>query len=197
MDERRSCAWCAGDELLKRYHDEEWGIVQLHDDRKQFEFLTMEVMQCGLSWLTVLRKREAMRIAFDGFDPEKICFYDEARVSELLNAPGIIHSAGKIRGMIANARAFLKIKEEYGSFDRYFWSFTEGKTLLNPAHAGSMPAKTPLSERMSADMKKRGFKYLGPVVLYSHMQAAGMVNDHNEDCFGFSCLGGEIVDGDV
>lgn len=196
MSERRSCAWCEGDRLLKTYHDEEWGIFQLHDDCKQFEFLTLEVMQCGLSWMTVLRKRDSMRCAFDNFDYRAIAMYDEEKILSLLNAPGIIHSEGKIRAMVNNARRFLAIEDEFGSFDAYFWRFTGGKTLNILSHRDHMPAKTPLSERMSADLKKRGFKYLGPVVVYSHMQAAGMVNDHEEYCFGYSLLGGEIMSAD-
>ncbi len=190
---KRSCAWCEGDALMKRYHDEEWGVAQLHDDRRHFEYLTLETMQCGLSWMTVLRKREAMRAAFDGFDPAKIAAYGQEKADALLEAPGIIHSPGKIRGMIANAKSFLRLAEEFGAFDVWFWTYTEGKTLLCPDHQAVMPAKTALSESMSADMKKRGFRYLGPVVLYSHMQAAGMVNDHCEYCFGYRALGGERV----
>lgn len=186
-EEKQRCAWCLGDPLLRQYHDAEWGIKQLHDDRKQFEFLTLETMQCGLSWLTVLRKRAAMDAAFDHFEPERIALYDETKLEALLRMPGIIHSPGKLRGMIGNARAFLAIQREFGSFDAWFWAFTGGRTLLCP---GPMRTKTPLSERMSAELKKRGFRYLGPVVLYSHMQAAGMVNDHEEGCFGYRSLGG-------
>lgn len=196
---RKSCAWCVSDPLLRYYHDTEWGIKQLHDDKKQFEFLTLEAMQCGLSWMTVLKKREAMRAAFSGFDPEKIALIGDEGIGLLLTAPGIIRSRAKIRAMVQNARAFLKIQEEFGSFDSFFWGFTGGKTLLVNAHAEKIPAQTPLSERMSREMKKRGFSYLGPVVTYSHMQAAGMVNDHEPDCFGYLSLGGERceTDGDI
>lgn len=196
MENMKRCRWANGDTLLSRYHDEEWGMFQLHDDRKQFEFLTMEVMQCGLSWMTVLKKREDMRRAFDMFDPAIIAGYDEEKINALLTEPGIIHAAGKIRGMVKNAAAFLRIQKEFHSFDEYFWRFTNGHTLIVPSHSAHMPAKTPLSERISKDMKKRGFMYLGPVVMYSHMQAAGMMNDHEEACFGFLKLGGKITDKD-
>lgn len=191
--ELKRCGWCIGDEMLREYHDAEWGAAQLHDDRRQFEFLTLETMQCGLSWLTVLRKREAMRAAFDGFDPHIIANYDDIRLEKLMTAPGIIHSAGKLRAMVNNARCFLEIANEFGSFDAWFWSFSDGKTLIYTENRALMPAKNILSEKISASLKKRGFKYLGPVVMYSHMQAAGMINDHSPDCFLHEKLGGEII----
>ena len=192
--ELKRCLWCESDPLLREYHDTEWGARQLHDDRGQFEFLTLEAMQCGLSWLTVLRKREAMRAAFDGFDPAAIARYGEEKLSALMEAPGIIHCAGKLRAMVNNARCFLNIAAEHGSFDAWFWDFTGGKTLIYPENMERMPAKNALSERISAELKKRGFKYMGPVVVYSHMQAVGMINDHTPECFLCGRLGGEILD---
>lgn len=191
--ELKRCLWCESDPLLREYHDAEWGARQLHDDRGQFEFLTLEAMQCGLSWLTVLRKREAMRAAFDGFDPVAIASYGEEKLSALMEAPGIIHCAGKLRAMVNNARCFLKIAAEHGSFDAWFWDFTGGKTLIFPENMERMPAKNVLSEKISAELKKSGFKYLGPVVVYSHMQAVGMINDHSPGCFLCGRLGGETV----
>lgn len=192
--ELKRCPWCESEVLLREYHDTEWGARQLHDDRGQFEFLTLETMQCGLSWLTVLRRREAMRVSFDGFEPAIIAGYDEEKLNALMEAPGIIHCAGKLRAMVNNARCFLNIAAEYGSFDAWFWSFTEGKTLIYPENAERMPAQNALSEMISAGLKKRGFKYLGPVVVYSHMQAVGMINDHSPECFLRGKLGGEISD---
>lgn len=192
--ELKRCLWCESDPLLREYHDAEWGVRQLHDDRGQFEFLTLEAMQCGLSWLTVLRKREAMRAAFDGFDPAVIAGYGEEKLGALMEAPGIIHCAGKLRAMVNNASRFLDIAAEHGSFDAWFWAFTGGKTLIYPENMKRMPAKNALSERISAELKKRGFKYLGPVVVYSHMQAVGMINDHSPECFLCGRLGGETVD---
>lgn len=188
---RVSCSWCLGNELLRRYHDEEWGIFPLHDDRRQFEFLTLEVMQCGLSWMTVLNKRAAMRAAFDGFDPVRVAAYDEEKIASLLTAPGIIHSAPKLRAMAGNARAFLRVQAEFGSFDAYFWRFSRDSVLDVASHHRAMPAQTPLSARLSRDLRARGFRFLGPVVVYSHMQAAGMVNDHDQACFGRQALGGK------
>jgi len=189
------CKWCESDSLLQEYHDREWGIGQLHDDRLQFEFLTLEVMQCGLSWMTVLRKREAMRQAFDHFDPRVISQYDDAKINACLNAPGIIHSHTKILAMVGNARSFCAIQDEYGSFDQWFWSFTNGETIQTPRNGDKpLPVKTELSETISKALKKRGFRYLGPVVVYSHMQASGMVNDHEPYCFGYRLLGGVSAD---
>ena len=197
MDDKKSCLWCVGDPLLKAYHDAEWGVRQLHDDSAHFEFLTLEAMQCGLSWMTVLKKREAMREAFDGFSPEKIALYDEGKVQSLLTFPGIIHSATKLNAMVENARAFLRIQAESGSFDAWFWRFTNGRTLIYPAHRACIPAQNALSQRVSREMKKRGFGFLGPVVIYSHLQAVGMINDHDADCFGFKALGGEVQEADA
>ena len=182
MDKAR-CRWCMGDGLMLAYHDNEWGVRQLHDDRALFEFLTLEAMQCGLSWRTVLHKREAMRVAFDDFNPYAIAAYDEAKIAELMQAPGIIHSERKLRAMVNNARRFIEIAEEFGTFDAWLWRFTEGKTVTYPENMVNMPAQNELSTAISAEMRRRGFKYMGPVVVYSYMQAAGMVNDHEKDCF--------------
>lgn len=181
--DRIRCKWCAGDALMTKYHDEEWGTRQLHDDRALFEFMTLEAMQCGLSWRVVLRKREAMRVAFDGFDPRVITGYDADVIDRLMTDPGIIRSRPKLEAMITNARCFLRTAEEFGSFGSWFWAFTDGKTITNPDTQGPMPSKNALSEKISAEMKRRGFHYMGPVVVYSYMQAAGMVNDHEPDCF--------------
>ena len=182
--EQKRCRWCQGDALLLKYHDEEWGVFPLHQERDLFEMLTLETMQCGLSWKTVLHKREAMCAAFDNFDPEKIAAYGPQELERCLTAPGVIHSRGKISGMINNARCFLKIAEEFGSFDAYLWAFTGGKVLRGDGQ--TVPAQTPLSEKISADLRWRGFKYTGPVVIYSYLQAVGMVNDHEKDCYLFS-----------
>ena len=182
--EQKRCRWCQGDALLLKYHDEEWGVFPLHQDRGLFEMLTLETMQCGLSWKTVLYKREAMRAAFDNFDPEKIAAYGPQELERCLTAPGIIHSRGKISGMINNALCFLKIAEEFGSFDAYLWAFTGGKVLRGDGE--TVPPQTPLLEKISADLRRRGFKYTGPVVIYSYLQAVGMVNDHEKDCCLFS-----------
>lgn len=177
------CDWGSATEKMIRYHDEEWGIP-LHDDRMQFEFLMMEVMQCGLSWNLMIEKREIFRACFDGFDFRKVAEYKEADVQRILEYPGMIRSERKIRAIIHNANCYLEIIKEYGSFDKYLWAYSEGKTILYKGHElGKAPAKNGLSEKISKDLKKRGFKYLGPVVIYSHLQACGMINDHNSRCF--------------
>lgn len=181
--ERTRCAWCCDGGLNQTYHDNEWGIP-LHDDRKQFEFLMMEVMQCGLSWTLMLKKREIFRKGFDDFDYQKIATYNDADIERILNTVGMIHSERKIRAIIHNARCFLSIIAEWGSFDRYIWSFTKGKTYIYPKHhQGLWEAKNELSDRISADLKKRGFKYLGSITVYSHLQACGIINDHAPDCW--------------
>ena len=177
------CRWCGENELLIAYHDDEWCARQLHDERGLFEFLTLEMMQCGLSWLTVLKKREAMRSAFDNFDPNVIAGYDEAKIYSLMTYPGIIRSRRKLEAMAHNARCFLRLQREEGSFDKWIWDFTDGKTIVNPESRQNMPAGTPLSEKISASLKSRGFKFMGPVVVYSFMQAIGMADDHEESCF--------------
>lgn len=176
------CAWVNDDPLYIDYHDHEWG-VPVHDDRKLFEFIVLEGAQAGLSWYTVLKKRENYRQAFDGFDPRKVAEYGEAKVEELMNNPGIIRNRAKIQAAIANARCFLKVQEEFGSFDAYMWRFVGGKPIVNHWRSiREVPATTPESDAMSKDLKKRGFKFVGSTICYAHMQACGMVNDHTMDC---------------
>ncbi len=176
------CSWSRLSEENIRYHDTEWG-VPLHDDRKQFEFLMMEVMQCGLSWGLVLRKREIFRACFDHFDYDRIAAYDERDVERILNSAGMIRSRRKIEAVIHNARCFQRIRAEHGSFSEYLWAYSGGRTILYHKHAeGYIPASNGLSERISKDLKKRGFRYLGPITVYSHLQACGIINDHGQDC---------------
>lgn len=177
----KRCTW-ATTELMKNYHDEEWG-KPLHDDQALFELLILETMQAGLSWSTILNKRENYRKALDEFNPYKIIHYDQKKIEELLSNPGIIRNKLKINSLLKNAAAFLKVKQEYGTFDAYIWSFVGGKPIVN--HFDNMeqvPAKTDLSLTVSKEMKKRGFTFLGPVTCYAFMQAAGLVNDHINDC---------------
>ena len=182
------CEWSTSDPLYITYHDQEWG-VPVHDDRHLFEFLILEGAQAGLSWLTILRKRESYRQAFSGFDPEKVAVYDEHKVAELLNNPGIIRNRRKIESAISNARAFLAVQEEFGSFDRYIWQFVGGEPIQNAwTSLSQIPAKTPESETMSKDLIRRGFKFVGPTICYAHMQATGMVNDHIVNCFRYTDL---------
>jgi DNA-3-methyladenine glycosylase I len=184
MNER--CDWANSGELMTRYHDTEWG-VPLHDDRKLFEFLVLEGFQAGLSWQIVLNKREAFRKAFDGFDPEKIAVYDEAKLDELVQDKAIIRNRQKIAACVNNAQMFLNIQEEFGSFDKYIWQFVDYTPIVNSfSRIGELPAKTPLSDKISADLKKRGFKFVGSTIVYAHMQATGMVNDHLVGCFRHS-----------
>jgi DNA-3-methyladenine glycosylase I len=176
------CAWIK-DDLMARYHDEEWG-VPLHDDRKHFEFLVLDAAQAGLSWATVLNKRESYRAAFDGFDPGKVARYDGRRVKRLLANPGIIRNRLKVESAVKNARAFLAVQEECGTFDRYIWRFTGGRTLINRWRSlAELPARTAESDAMSRDLKERGFTFVGSTICYAYMQAAGMVNDHVVQCF--------------
>jgi len=180
--EKTRCPWPT-DELYIRYHDQEWG-VPVHDDRLLFEFLILEGAQAGLSWRTILNKRENYRAAFDNFNAEKIARYNEARATKLMNNEGIVRNQLKIRATIQNARAFLKVSEEFGSFDRYLWRFVDGRPILN--HRRSMkevPARTKESDAMSKDLLKRGFKFVGSTICYANMQAVGMVNDHLVTCF--------------
>jgi DNA-3-methyladenine glycosylase I len=180
---KRRCAWAGTDPLYVAYHDREWG-VPLHDDRKLFEMLILEGAQAGLSWITVLRKRESFREAFDRFDPSKVAGFDQERVRELLNNPGIIRNRLKIHAAVQNAQAFLNIAEKFGSFDRYLWQFVEGRPLQNRWGRGQdIPARTGESDALSKDLKKRGFKFVGSTICYAFMQAVGMVNDHLTTCF--------------
>lgn len=183
MSEPIRCAWCGDDPLYVKYHDEEWG-VPAHDDRHLFEMICLEGAQAGLSWITVLRKRESYRAAFDSFDAEKIARYDDAKIAELLNNSGIVRNRLKVNAFIKNARGFLAIQEEFGSFDKYIWQFVGGKPIVNQFQSlGEIPPKTTEAEAMSKDLKKRGFTFVGPTICYAFMQACGMVNDHVLDCF--------------
>ena len=183
MDKQR-CEWGPrGGELMVAYHDTEWG-VPVHDDRKQFEFLTLESAQAGLSWLVVLRKREAYRRAFADFDPEKVARFTDKRVEKLLVDPGIIRNRQKIAAAISNARAFLAVSEEFGSFDKYIWGFVDGRQIQNRLQSiKDAPATSKESDALSKDLKQRGFKFVGSTIMYAHMQAVGMVNDHLVTCF--------------
>ncbi|UTN05911.1 DNA-3-methyladenine glycosylase I [Flavobacterium bizetiae] len=177
------CGWCSASDLYKKYHDEEWG-KPVYDDESLFEFLILETFQAGLSWITILNKRENFRTAFDHFDYKKIAQYPEEKIEALLQDTGIIRNKLKIRSAVTNAQAFMKIQEEFGSFSTYIWKFTNGKPINNnPKTLKDVPATTPLSDEISKDLKKRGFKFVGSTVIYAHMQATGMVNDHIEDCF--------------
>jgi DNA-3-methyladenine glycosylase I len=170
---------------MLEYHDTEWG-APVHDDRKHFEFLVLDAFQAGLSWSIILKKRENFRKVFDGFDPVKISRYRESRIQKLLNGPGIIRNRLKIRSTITNARAFLKIQREFGSFDKFIWQFTSGKQKVNRWKSmKEIPAKSQESDAMSRELKKRGFKFVGTTICYSYMQAAGMVNDHTTSCFRY------------
>ena len=183
------CRWTGTDELLVEYHDKEWG-VPLHDDRKQFEFLCLEVFQCGLSWPMILRKREILRAAFDGFDPETVAHYDQSKIEEIMATEGVIHSVRKIKAVISNACAFLKMQKEFGSFSAYLWNHVGNKSVEYPGHAdGSIVvSRNELSDNISSDLKKRGFAFLGSITLYSHLQAAGLINDHRDYCFRYEQL---------
>ncbi len=182
MKEIVRCGWCKGDPLYERYHDEEWG-KPVYDDETLFEFLLLETFQAGLSWITILRKRESFAEAFDNFDYKIIAKYGDDKIEELLQNPGIIRNKLKVHAAVSNAQAFMKVQEEFGSFSKYFWAFTDGKPIDNrPKSLGQVPATTPLSDAISKDLKKRGFKFVGSTVIYAHMQATGMVNDHIEDC---------------
>ncbi len=177
------CPWANGDELIMDYHDQEWG-VPVHDDRLLFEFLILEGAQAGLSWNLILQKRNNYREAFDNFQVDKVAAYNEKKIGELLNNPGIIRNRLKIRAAVTNARAVQDIQKEYGSFDSYLWRYVGHEPLQNRWKSMSeVPASTPESERMSKDLKKRGFKFVGPTICYGFMQAVGMVNDHLVDCF--------------
>lgn len=187
--EKKRCGWCIGDPLYEKYHDQEWG-VPIFDDGLLFEFLILETFQAGLSWITVLRKREHFGKSFDAFDYYKIAAYDSLKEEELLSNPNIIRNRLKIAATIQNARAFLAIQKEEGSFSNYIWSFVSGKPVINKyKKLDEIPAFTPLAEKISKDLKKRGFKFVGPTIIYAHMQATGMVNDHLVDCFRHSEVG--------
>ena len=185
MPKRTRCEWSEGSDLEIRYHDEEWG-APLHDDQKLFEFILLEGAQAGLSWTTILRKRENYRKAFDGFDAEKIARYREGRTRKLMEDAGIVRNRLKIASAVGNAKAFLKVREEFGSFDRYIWGFVEGTPKQNRwKKMSDIPAQTDEATAMSVDLKKRGFNFVGPTICYAFMQATGMVNDHDTSCFRY------------
>ncbi len=187
----KRCAWCpAHIPEYTAYHDKEWG-VPVHDDRHLFEMLCLEGMQAGLSWLSILRRRESYREAFDNFQAAKIITYDEEKISVLMQNPGIIRNRLKIRAIINNARVFLDIQQEWGSFDAYFWHFTDGVPLINRfTSSADVPAETELSREISKDLKTRGMTFVGPVIIYAYMQAVGMVNDHETECFRYAPVSG-------
>ncbi|MBD3873160.1 MAG: DNA-3-methyladenine glycosylase I [Acidobacteria bacterium] len=183
--ETERCGWCGDDPLYVAYHDEEWG-VPVYDDRTLFEFLILEGAQAGLSWSTILKKREGYRAAFDGFDPAIVTRYDERKTAELLADAGIVRNRLKVASAVSNAQAFLAVQEEHGSFSNYIWAFVDGAPIQNEWRTlAEIPAKTPLAETISKDLKKRGFRFVGPTIVYAHMQATGMVNDHLVGCFRY------------
>ena len=182
---KQTCPWPKGDPLLMKYHDKEWG-VPLHNDKKLFEFLILEGFQAGLSWLTILKKRENFRKAFDNFDFNKIAGYDLQKINSLLTNSGIIRNRLKIESAIINAKAFIDVRKEFGTFNKYIWKFTGGQPIHNGFESlKEIPARTDLSDLISKDLKKRGFKFVGSTIVYSHMQATGMVNDHIKSCFRY------------
>ena len=180
--ENERCPWCGTDPLYVAYHDAEWG-VPVHDDRTWFEFLVLEGAQAGLSWITILKKRENYRKAFADFDVQKVARYTPARVEKLMLDPGIVRNRLKIESTVSNAKAFIAVQKEFGSFDAYMWQWVDGKPLVNrPKAMKDIPASTPLSDRISKDLKKRGFRFVGSTIIYAHLQATGVVNDHLVDC---------------
>lgn len=181
--EKLKCDWCRGNDLYENYHDLEWG-VPVFNDQKQFEFLVLESAQAGLSWITVLKKRENYRVAYDNFDVEKVALYDDKKVEELMQNPGIIRNRLKILASINNAQRFIEIQKDHGSFCNFLWNYVNGKPLIN--HWNSLkevPATTPLSDLIAKDLKKRGFKFLGSTIIYAHLQATGLIDDHLVSCF--------------
>ena len=179
------CPWCGNDELYVKYHDEEWG-APVHDDVTHFEFLVLESAQAGLSWLTVLRKRENYRNAYDHFDPFTVAGYDARKIEDLIQDKGIIRNRRKIEASVNNARRFLEIQKEFGSFDAYLWRFVDNTPLVNSwKNVSEIPAKSPVSDEIASDLKKRGFQFVGSTIIYSHMQAVGLVNDHIVSCFRY------------
>ena len=191
LRQRVRCGWASGGELTIRYHDDEWG-VPVHDDRTLFEFLILEGAQAGLSWNTILNKRENYRKAFAGFDPRRVARFDRRKMQRLMHDPGIVRNRLKIRAAVENANAFLRVREEFGSFDRYVWQFVGGKPLVSTRSLGSkVPARTAESDAMSKDLKRRGFKFVGSTICYAFMQAVGMVNDHAVECFRYKPLAGQ------
>ncbi len=183
MDKQTRCPWPSGDSLYIKYHDKEWGLP-LHNDKKLFEFLVLEGFQAGLSWRTILYKRKNFRKAFDNFDFNKIAKYDKKKINSLMKDAGIIRNKLKIESAVQNAKAFIKVRKEFGTFDKYIWAFVNNKPIQNNFKSlNEIPAKTELSDTISKDLKKRGFKFVGSTIIYAHMQATGMVNDHLVSCF--------------
>ena len=194
MKEKEICRWCKGDTMMEKYHNEEWGIA-CHNDQQLYEYLMLEAMSCGLSWKLMLMKREIFRTCFANFDYMKVAQFTNIDVERIMQYPGIIKSKRKIEAMISNAQAFIKIRNEFETFDNYIWSFTKGKTIIyNNRPNGMMQTQSKLSDIIAKDLKKRGFKFLGSVLVYSFIQAIGMVNDHDTTCYMFKEIGGDVIE---
>ena len=194
MKEKEICRWCKGDTMVEKYHNEEWGIA-CHNDQQLYEYLMLEAMSCGLSWKLMLMKREIFRTCFANFDYMKVAQFTNIDVERIMQYPGIIKSKRKIEAMISNAQAFIKIRNEFETFDNYIWSFTKGKTIIyNNRPNGMMQTQSKLSDIIAKDLKKRGFKFLGSVLVYSFIQAIGMVNDHDTTCYMFKEIGGDVIE---
>lgn len=194
MKEKEICRWCKGDTMMEKYHNEEWGIA-CHNDQQLYEYLMLEAMSCGLSWKLMLMKREIFRTCFANFDYMKVAQFTNSDVERIMQYPGIIKSKRKIEAMISNAQAFIKIRNEFETFDNYIWSFTKGKTIIyNNRPNGMMQTQSELSDIIAKDLKKRSFKYLGSVLVYSFIQAIGMVNDHDTTCYMFKEIGGDVIE---
>ena len=194
MKEKEICRWCKGDTMMEKYHNEEWGIA-CHNDQQLYEYLMLEAMSCGLSWKLMLMKREIFRTCFANFDYMKVAQFTHIDVERIMQYPGIIKSKRKIEAMISNAQAFIKIRNEFETFDKYIWSFTKGKTIIyNNRPNGMMQTQSKLSDIIAKDLKKRGFKFLGSVLVYSFIQAIGMVNDHDTTCYMFNEIGGDVIE---
>lgn len=194
MKEKEICRWCKGDTMMEKYHNEEWGIA-CHNDQQLHECLMLEAMSCGLSWKIVLTKREIFRACFANFDYLKVAQFTDIDVERIMQYPGVIKSKRKIEAMISNAQAFIKIRNEFETFDKYIWSFTKGKTIIyNNRPNGMMQTQSELSDIIAKDLKKRGFKFLGSVLVYSFIQAIGMVNDHDTTCYMFNEIGGDVIE---
>ncbi|MBQ7239316.1 MAG: DNA-3-methyladenine glycosylase I [Bacteroidales bacterium] len=192
MDEHK-CQWCQDNGLLEHYHDTEWGIP-CHADRMLFEYLTLEAMSCGLSWLLMLQKREIFRDCFGDFDYKKVAEFTESDINRAMKYPGMIKSRRKIEAIISNAKCFMLIQQEFGSFDKYLWDYSEGKTFIYQSHLGGIwLTKNDLSDKIAADLKNRGFKFLGSTLIYSYLQSVGIINDHAPECWMFEKIGGTIV----
>jgi DNA-3-methyladenine glycosylase I len=186
IEKMRRCDWCEGDELYIKYHDEEWGVT-VHNDIKHFEFLILEGVQAGLSWLLILKKRENYRKAYDNFDPVKVSNFDKNKIDELMNNKGLIRNRRKIEASVNNAVRFLEIQDDFDSFNKYIWEFVDNKPIINSwKNIINIPSKTRLSDKISLDLKDRGFKFVGSTIIYAHMQAIGLVNDHLVDCFRYN-----------